>query len=321
MPNLPTVSVVVPCRNRAHFLRPTIDSILEQNYPYVECIVIDAASQDGTVELLKSYGDRIDWVSEPDAGHANAINKGWGMSHGSILAWLNADDVYARPDAVSIAVDYLQAHPATDLVYGSCGSIDAEGRIIGMSYSHEWDLLYAVEHCDHCIPQPAAFIRRSILERVGWLDETQYQKKDHELWLRIGMVGRIDSMPDLLAHARDHEGNLGYQGDTTADSCVQLTRKFFARPDLPPEFRGRYRHSISNAYLTGMAYAWDGGRHLGKTLSFLLHAIAVYPPNFLRVLRRVLSVVVSDALSIQRPCVPPPLPQAKSCAVARRQGD
>ena len=190
-----------------------------------------------------------------------------------------------------------------------------------MSYSHDWDLLYAVENCDHCIPQPAAFIRRSILERVGWLDESQYQKKDHELWLRIGLNGKIDSTPHLLAHARDHEGNLGYQGDTTAESCIQLTRKFFARPDLPPEFRGRYRRAMSNAYITGMVYAWEGGHHFGKTMSFLAHAVAVDPPNSLYALRRALSVIVSDSLHINRRVIPQTPSQAKPCTVVHREGD
>jgi glycosyltransferase involved in cell wall biosynthesis len=296
----PLVSVVIPCLNRAHFLVPTIESILEQNYPYLECIVVDGGSMDGTNEILKSYGDRIQWVSEPDEGHADAINKGWHMSRGEILAWLNADDVYATPDTVRIAVQYLQAHPEADVVYGRCGAIDPEGRQTGMSYWHEFDLLYAVRYCDHCIPQPASFIRRSILEQVGWLDTSFYQKKDHELWLRIGLVGQIHWIPDILAHAREHPDNLGHRGDTSADACVQLTEKFFTNPDLPPEF-SRIRHeALSNAHIRGLIYAWEGGHHVLKTLSFLVRAVALYPPNIGRATATATSVIVSDLLGIQR---------------------
>jgi glycosyltransferase involved in cell wall biosynthesis len=308
MAETPLVSVVVPCRNRAKYLRPTVDSILEQKYPRLECVVVDAVSNDGTVEILKSYGDRIRWVSEPDKGHANAINKGWrSLSRGSILAWLNADDVYATRDSVSLGVEYLLSHPEADVVYGRCGSIDSTGRIIGMSYFHEWDLKYAVMYCDHCIPQPASFIRRSILERVGWLDESQYQKKDHELWLRIGLVGRIDAIPELLAHARDHEGNLGYEGYTTAESCVQLTRKFFANPDLPAEWQGRFRESLSNAHIAGMIYSWERGRHVALTFSYLARAIAIYPPNLFRAIVRTVSVMMASFLRVE-PFAPPPTP-------------
>src|SRR5256714_7335185 len=223
MSELPKVSVVIPCFNRADLLKPTIESVLQQDYPNVECIVVDAASKDGTVEILESYGDRIKWVSEPDEGHADAINKGWRMSSGEILAWLNADDVWDVPRGVSRSVDYLRAHPDVDVVYGDCGQIDMEGNRVGMAYLKEWDLEYAVENCDHCIPQPASFIRRSILERVGWLDTSFYQKKDHELWLRIGTVGTIAYLPALLAHARNQEG-LSLDGRTAAPACVQVTR-------------------------------------------------------------------------------------------------
>jgi len=228
MRELPLISVVIPCLNRAHFLVPTIESVLQQGYPHIECIVVDGGSTDGTLEVLKRYGGRIKWVSEPDNGHADAINKGWRMSKGEILAWLNADDVWAVPDAVSKAVEYLQAHPEVDVVYGDCGAIDAEGNLVSMSYLHEWDLGYAVEFCDHCIPQPAAFIRREILEKVGWLDVKFVSKKDHELWLRIGLAGNIRHIPIVLANARACPGYMAQQGDITAAACVALTKKFSA---------------------------------------------------------------------------------------------
>ena len=142
------VSVVIPCLNRAHFLVPTIESILEQDYPHIECIVMDGGSTDGSVEIFKSYGDRIKWRSEPDDGHADAVNRGWLMSKGEILTWLNADDVWIVPDAVSQAVAYLQENPEVDVVYGNCGSIDVDGNLVGMSYLHEWGLEYAVEYCE-----------------------------------------------------------------------------------------------------------------------------------------------------------------------------
>ena len=114
MSGLPLVSVVIPCHNRAHYLVPTIESVLQQNYPFVECIVVDGGSTDGTQEILKSYGDLIRWVSKPDNGHADAINQGWWMSKGDILAWLNADDLYVIPDAIGKAATYLHSNPNVD---------------------------------------------------------------------------------------------------------------------------------------------------------------------------------------------------------------
>ena len=193
-----------------------MESVLQQDYPHIECIVVDGGSTDNTIEILERYEGRIQWISEPDNGHADAINKGWRMSKGEILAWLNADDVWVVPDAVSQAVAYLQENPEVDVVYGDCGAIDAEGNLTGMSYLHEWDLEYAVEHCDHCIPQPAAFIQRQILDRAGWLDVDFISKKDHEFWLRVGLVGNIRHVPVLLAHARDCPRYMDERGDITA---------------------------------------------------------------------------------------------------------
>ena len=90
MNELPLVSVVIPCLNRAQFLAPTIESVLQQDYPNLECIVVDGGSPDDTIEILRGYDGRIQRLSETDDGHADAINKGWQMSQGEILAWLNA---------------------------------------------------------------------------------------------------------------------------------------------------------------------------------------------------------------------------------------
>ncbi len=296
----PLVSVAIPCLNRAHFLVPTIESVLQQDYPHIECIVVDGGSTDGTVEILKGYGDRIKWVSEPDNGHADAINKGWRMSRGDILAWLNADDVWAVPNAVSQAVAYLQAHPEVDVVYGDCGAIDAEGNLVGMSYLHEWDLEYAVEYCDHCIPQPAAFTRRRILEKVGWLDVSFISKKDHELWLRIGLIGNIRHIPVLLAYARACPGYMAQRGDITAAACVALTRKFYSLPNVPESLGKKKKRAISNAYLRGMDYAWQDGCHWKTIFIYALRATLADPTNARNALRRLRGYVAAGTAEDER---------------------
>jgi len=283
----PLVSVVIPCLNRAHLLVPTIESVLQQDYPRLECIVVDGGSTDGTLDILHRYDDRIDWVSEPDHGHADAINKGWRRSRGEILAWLNADDLWVVPNAVTRAVAYLQAHPEVDVIYGECDQVDVGDNLVGMCAVQEWDLEYAVEYCDHCIPQPAAFIRRRILERVGWLDVDFYQKKDHELWLRIGLVGTIQHIPVLLAHERIHPGNLGYEGVSSARACVQLTKKFFTLPNVPESLKKKRRRATSNAYLRGIDYAFYHGRHWPLIAAYTLKALVADLSNASGLLRHV----------------------------------
>jgi glycosyltransferase involved in cell wall biosynthesis len=298
----PLVSVVVPSLNRAKYLIPTIDSILNQDYLNIECIVVDGGSTDESIEILKGYGDRIKWISESDNGHADAINKGWHMSEGEILAWLNADDLWNVPGTVSQVIEYFKMHPEVSLVYGECGRIDDGGTQTGMSYIHEWDLQHAVENCDHCIPQPAAFIQRNILEKVGWLDTDFKQKKDHELWLRIGMAGMIRKIPATLAYARKIKG-LSDDGKTMARSCVQVCRKFYSSPHVMSPIRRRKRRALSNSYLKGIEYAFSGGRHWIIVFSYALSAVFVYPANSFRVmqcLRRVLAEGAEEGIRDNR---------------------
>ncbi len=278
----PLVSVVIPCLNRAQYLAATIDSVLAQDYDNLECIVIDGGSSDGTVEILESYGDKISWVSEPDKGHADAINKGWQSSRGEILAWLNADDVWVVPNSVSTAVGLMTEHPVIDVAYGDCEAIDARGNKVGWSYFREWDLAHAIEYCDHCISQPAAFLRRSAVERVGWLDANIVSGKDHDLWLRISLHGQLKHFPVTLARERVTPGTWSTRGDITAAGKVALTKKFFSLPEVPESIRRKKRRSVSNAYLKAAEYAWSGGRHWGAWTKYILAAILYDPRNLQR---------------------------------------
>jgi len=290
MSDLPLVSVVIPCLNRAHFLVPTLDSVLKQDYPSIECIVVDGGSTDGTVEILERYGNRIKWVSEPDKGHADAINKGWWMSKGEILSWLNADDLYVVPDAISEAVAYLQKNPDVDLVYGDYSEIAEDGEVIrGVIKPREWDLASAVKYCHYTVPQATSFMRRSILEKVGWLDAEFGNGKDHELWLRIGMAGTIKYTPVHIAFVRNGRG-LSQRLDM-GEAKVRLTEKFFAQPDLPAPFSsaGFQRRALSNSFLVGGIYIWVGTKQIRPTVQYVIRAFIVDPLNGPFILAELLS--------------------------------
>ncbi len=125
--SLPRVSIVTPSFNQAAFLEETIQSVLSQDYPNLEYIIIDGGSTDGSVEIIKKYADKLAyWVSEKDTGQADAINKGLIRVTGEIVAWLNSDDIYL-PGTIRAAVEALQAHPDCGLVYGDVLSVDAKG--------------------------------------------------------------------------------------------------------------------------------------------------------------------------------------------------
>jgi glycosyltransferase involved in cell wall biosynthesis len=128
---LPKVSIITPSFNQGKFLEASICSVLEQNYPNIEYIIVDGGSQDESVEVIKKYQDRLAWwVSEKDKGHADALNKGFSRATGEILAWLNSDDIYF-PNAISEVVAVLTSHPEVGMVYGDAELIDDAGMTVG----------------------------------------------------------------------------------------------------------------------------------------------------------------------------------------------
>jgi glycosyltransferase involved in cell wall biosynthesis len=198
---LPLVTVVTPSLNQGRFIRETIESVLTQSYPRVEYLVMDGGSDDETISILQQYSGRLAWVSKRDGGQAAAINEGWRRGTGEILAWLNSDDVYL-PGAIDAAVAHFLSHPETDVVYGEAHHIDGEGHFIARypTEAFAWNRLK-----DTCfISQPTAFIRRSALARVGFLDEALRFCMDYDLWIRLGRTGHFAALPDLLALSRLH---------------------------------------------------------------------------------------------------------------------
>lgn len=283
----PKVSVVIPTLNRAAYLRETIESVLRQDYEPLECIVIDGGSTDGSLEIIEEYDDRIEWLSEPDEGHADAINKGWSIASGEVLAWLNADDRYLIPDAVGRGIRCLTASGSADVVYGDYRIIDESGNVLRDRVRPPgWDLKRAVEYCDYTIPQPTSFIRRRILERVDYLDEDFGNGKDHELWLRIGLEGSIKYCPEIIAEERDVPGLS--ETESMARAKIRVTEKFLSRSDLPADFTsdGFRRRALSNSYFEAAKYIWTGNASSWKMGIYIGKALLCDPTNALNILGR-----------------------------------
>jgi glycosyltransferase involved in cell wall biosynthesis len=191
---LPLVSIVTPSYQQAEFLEETILSVLGQDYPHLEYLVIDGGSEDGSLEIIKKYQDQIDyWVSEEDQGQTDAINKGFAAARGQILAWINSDDTY-QPGAVSEAVDYLQNHSRVGMVYGDLNYIDEAGRVIGQFNAKQASLARLRRGAVH-IPQPSAFWRAQLWEEVGPLDPEYYFAMDYDLWLRFAEISTLKYLP------------------------------------------------------------------------------------------------------------------------------
>jgi glycosyltransferase involved in cell wall biosynthesis len=200
---MPLVSIVTPSYNQAHFLETTIRSVLDQDYPNLEYIIIDGGSTDGSRQIIERYSSRLAWwVSESDQGQTDAINKGFAVARGEILAWLNSDDTY-QPHAITEAVAFLQAHPEVGMVYGDANLIDEAGQVIGQFPARQTNYRRLKRGYVH-IPQQASFFRASLWRQVGPLDPTFYFAMDYDLWVRLARLAPLQYTPRLWANFRLH---------------------------------------------------------------------------------------------------------------------
>jgi len=201
----PDISIVTCSYNQRRFLEATLRSVVGQASVRVEYIVVDGASTDGSPALIQSYADHLtSWVSEPDRGQSEALNKGLRRATAPIVGWLCSDDV-VLPGALARVVSLFADRPDTDAIYGDALLIDAEGGVVRPKREidfHPW--LLRDDH--NYIPQPAMFWRRNLHERFGYLREDLHLTMDLELWLRFASKGcRVEHVPEFWAAMRCHD--------------------------------------------------------------------------------------------------------------------
>ncbi len=249
------VSVITPSFNQAAFLDATIRSVLAQDYADKEYIIVDGASSDGSLDIIRSHSkDLAWWISESDHGQAEAINKGMLRARGDIVAWINSDDFYL-PNAISEAVRIFEESPELGLVFGDALSVDENGAPFNSLIFNDStfrDLLGFRIIC-----QPAVFMRRDLFIQAGMMEETFHYMLDHHLWLRIGRLAPIRHAPRLWAAARIHAAA---KNNAQASGFARETSRVLAWLEENPEY-SQYINSDRN-YIRGGAYRLEGRYYL-----------------------------------------------------------
>ena len=254
---LPTVSIVTPSFNQARFLEATIQSVLSQDYPRIEYIIVDGGSTDDSVDVIKKYADKLAWwVSEKDRGQTDAINKGFARATGNVLAWLNSDDAY-EPRAIGQAVKFLLEHSEVGMVYADCNYINENGQVIGQFPAAQTDLPRLRRGYVH-IPQQTMFFRAELWKQIGPLDPSFYFAMDYDLWTRIASKTQMKYLAgQTWANFRIHTSGKTIAAD---DRCwpemirvhyrdggsffSPIVAKYFVRKLIAPLWSWRFRRRL-----------------------------------------------------------------------------
>jgi hypothetical protein len=256
--SLPLVTIVTPSYNQAEYLEATIQSVLAQDYPNLEYFIIDGGSTDGSVKIIEKYADQLTWwVSEPDRGQADAINKGLRRARGEVVAWLNSDDLYL-PGAIHEGVSALTADPGLGVVFGDAITIDSQGRPLNKLAFGDWGIADLMRFRIIC--QPAVFMRRSILEQAGFLSADFHFMLDHHLWLRIANMTPIKHIEKIWAAARYHPTAKNVaQASGFADETYRAVDWLRADPEFATRFEADRRRILGGANRLAGRYFLDGG--------------------------------------------------------------
>lgn len=285
------VSIITPSYNQAKYLEQTIQSVLQQDYPRIEYIVMDGASSDGSVEIIKKYARQLTyWESQPDKGQADAINKGFARATGDIVAWLNSDDYYL-PGTISKAVQAFEQNPDVVLVYGNMLAVDEHGQTFNtLTYQPLTleDLL-----CFQIIGQPAVFMRRSALQKTQGLDLTFHFLLDHLLWIQIAKQGKILHVHQTWSAARYHaEAKNVAKAAEFGREAFRILESIAQDKDLAATLLRIDRRAHASAYRVDARYLLDGGLP-NQALQAWFRALVIYPPVALKRMNIFVSALLS----------------------------
>lgn len=293
---LPLVSIVIPAYNHACYLAEAVNSVLAQDYPHLELIVIDDGSTDDTPKVLAALGTEFHWESQKNIGQSETLARGWEMAQGDILGYLSADDVL-EPGAVSASVAALLLMPEVVATYCDFKLIDPLSRIIRKvqtpEYSYERMLLDV-----SCPVGPGAFFRRSAYLQSGPWNPAYRQMPDYDFWLRIGLHGSFVRLPQVLAGFRVHEASQTYSVTTPerATEPVSIVTAVLSKLIAEGSHGDIKMRALASANLVSAQLHLRAGR-FGSTTKYIRQAISYSPRTVFvpRTLRLLLNALLNRA--------------------------
>jgi len=293
---IPRVSIITPSYNQADFLEYTIQSVLKQDYLNLEYGIVDGGSADGSLEILKKYDPHLSWwISEPDQGQAQAINKGIARTSGNIIAWINSDDIYL-PNAIKQAVKAIEEHEV-DLVFGDAVTIDEAGYPLNELMFSNWDLPDLLRFRVIC--QPAVFMKREVWEEVQGLSSDLHYMLDHQLWIKIASQFQVKHIPLFWAASRHHgqAKNVAFAAGFSAE-ILQLLTWIETEETLGALFEEDQNRIRGGAYRLSARYLLDGD-FPAKAFKHYCQAIRFWPSYALIHWQRMIFALISIATGIR----------------------
>ena len=229
---LPKISIITVSYNQVEFIEENILSVINQNYPNIEHIIIDAGSTDGTLEILKKYDTYLNWISEPDNGQSDGLNKGFKKATGEIIGWINSDDNLSK-NSLNIVGEFFKNNPEEIALVGNQAIIDEKSNLLRVTKSQAYSFDYLLNHATG-ITQNSTFFKKEVFGTIGYLNENLHYAMDTDLFIRIASIKNMYYIDETLAEFRIQPNAKTAEGSHKfAMELLKIRKKYGAKRFSP----------------------------------------------------------------------------------------